>query len=74
MLQALLQTLRVQFDDQACPQTPPSNWTDVSPLTSQQSFDPILFSDHQTNRTFVSHLLLLPGAGASSFTDDDGNN
>ena len=74
MLQALLQTLRVGFDDQACPQTPPSTWKDVSPVTSKQSFDPILFSDHQTNRTFVSHLLLLPGAGASSFTDDDGTN
>ncbi len=74
ILQALLQTLRVQFDDQACPQTPPSTWKDVTPLTSQESFDPILFSDHQTNRTFVSHLLLLPGAGASSFTDDDGTN
>ena len=74
MLQALLQTLRVGFDDQACPQTPPSTWKDVTPLTSQESFDPILFSDHQTNRTFVSHLLLLPGAGASSFTDDDGTN
>src|SRR5687768_1849859 len=74
MLQALLQTLRVSFDDQACPQTPPSTWKDVTPVTSEQSFDPILFSDHQTNRTFVSHLLLLPGAGASSFTDDDGTN
>jgi len=74
MLQALLQTLRVEFDDQSCPQTPPSTWKDVTPVTSQESFDPILFSDHQTNRTFVSHLLLLPGAGASSFTDDDGTN
>lgn len=74
MLQALLQTLQVGFDDQACPQTPPSTWKDVTPVTSQESFDPILFSDHQTNRTFVSHLLLLPGVGASSFTDDDGTN
>ncbi len=74
MLQALMQTLRVGFDDQACPQTPPAIWNDVTPVTSQESFDPILFSDHQTNRTFVSHLLLLPGAGASSFTDDDGTN
>jgi len=74
MLQALMQTLQVQFDDQACAQTPPSNWKDVTPLTSQESFDPILFSDHQTNRTFVSHLLLLPAASASSFTDDDGTN
>ena len=74
MLQALMQTLRVQFDDQSCPQTPPSNWKDVTPVVAQESFDPILFSDHQTNRTFLSHLLLLPGAGASAFTDDDGAN
>jgi hypothetical protein len=74
MLQALMQTLQVGFDDQSCPQTPPSTWKDVTPVTSQESFDPILFSDHQTNRTFVSHLLLLPAAGASSFTDDDGTN
>ena len=74
ILQALMQTLRVQFDDQACPQTPPSSWKDVTPVVAQESFDPILFSDHQTNRTFLSHLLLLPGAGASAFTDDDGTN
>ncbi len=74
MLQALMQTLRVSFDDEVCPSTPSSSWLDVTPLTSQESFDPILFTDHQTNRTIVSHLLLLPGAGASSVTDDDGVN
>jgi hypothetical protein len=74
MLQALMQTLQVGFDDQACPQTPPSTWKDVTPIVAQESFDPILFNDHQTNRTFLSHLLLLPGASASAFTDDDGTN
>lgn len=74
ILQALMQTLRVGFDDQSCPQTPPSTWKDVTPVVAQESFDPILFNDHQTNRTFLSHLLLLPGAGASAFTDDDGTN
>ena len=74
MLQALMQTLQVGFDDQVCPQTPPSTWKDVTPVVAQESFDPILFNDHQTNRTFLSHLLLLPGAGASAFTDDDGTN
>ena len=34
MLQALMQTLRVQFDDQACPQTPP---TSGAPTTGPQS-------------------------------------
>ena len=72
MLQALMQTLRVNFDDQACPQTPPSTWKDVTPVVAQESFDPILFNDHQTNRTFLSHLLLV--GSASAFTDDDGTN
>lgn len=72
MLQALLQTLKVQFSDQVCAQTPPSSWTDVSPPTAVNSFDPILFTDHDTGRTFVSHLLLNPLASASAFTDDDG--
>lgn len=70
MLQALMQTLQVGFDDQACPQTPPSTWKDVSPISAKQSFDPILFSDHQTNRTFLSHLLL--AGSASAYTDNDG--
>jgi hypothetical protein len=74
MLQALMQTLLVQFDDQACPQTPPTSWKDVTPVTSQEGFDPILFTDHATNRTFVTHLLLDPAANASSLTDNDGTN
>ena len=74
MLQALMQTLQVGFDDQVCPQTPPSTWKDVTPVVAQESFDPILFNDHQTNRTFLSHLLVNPFASASSFTDDDGTN
>jgi hypothetical protein len=72
MLQALLQTLRVRFDDAVCAQTPPSHWQDVSPPTAANSFDPILFTDHETGRTFVSHLLLNPLASLSAFTDDDG--
>ena len=74
MLQALMQTLQVGFDDQVCPQTPPSTWKDVTPVVAQESFDPILFNDHQTNRTFLSHLLVNPIVGASAFTDDDGTN
>jgi hypothetical protein len=72
ILQALLQTLRVGFDDLVCEQTPSSTWEDISPPTAVTSFDPILFTDHQTHRTFVSHLLLNPVASATSFTDDDG--
>ena len=70
MLQALQQTLQVTFDDQSCPQTPPSTWNDVSPISAKRSFDPILFNDHQTNRTFVSHLLI--AGSASAYTDNDG--
>jgi hypothetical protein len=70
MLQALQQTLQVTFDDQACPQTPPSTWNDVTPISAKRSFDPILFNDHQTNRTFVSHLLI--AGSASAYTDNDG--
>ena len=73
MLQALLQTLRVQFEDLTCPQTPGSSWEDVSPPTAVNSFDPILFTDHDTSRTFVSHLLLNPLASAAAFTEDDGD-
>jgi hypothetical protein len=72
MFQNLLQTLRVRFDDEACPQTPASTWVDRSPVIAAQSFDPILFTDHETNRTFVSHLLLNPLSNPSAFTDDDG--
>lgn len=72
MFQALLQTLRVRFDDLACAQTPPSVWEDVSPPTAATSFDPILFTDHETGRTFVSHLLLNPLASASAYTEQDG--
>jgi hypothetical protein len=70
MLQALMQTLQVTFDDQVCSQTPPSTWKDVTPISAQEGFDPILFSDHQTNRTFLSHLLLV--GSASAYTDNDG--
>jgi hypothetical protein len=73
MVQALLQTLRVRFDDLTCPQTPSSTWKDVSPPTAVNSLDPILFTDHDTNRTFVSHLLANPLASATSFTEDDGD-
>lgn len=64
-----LQTLRVEFQDDA--DEPTAYWTDVSaPLTSLTTLDPILFSDQQTGRTFVSQLL-----GTTSlmeYTDDDG--
>lgn len=70
MFIASLQTLRVSFDDSTSPAT--STWVNKSaPNTSVTSFDPILFTDSQTNRTFVSQLLPSK-VSLMSFTDDDG--
>ena len=70
MFIASLQTLRVSFNDSTSPAT--SMWVNKSaPNTSVTSFDPILFTDSQTNRTFVSQLLPSK-ASLMSFTDDDG--
>lgn len=67
-----MQTLRVTFDDSKCKQSPDGVFQDVTPPTSRQSFDPILFTDPETGRTQVSHLLLNPLATAAAYTDDDG--
>ncbi len=70
MFIASLQTLRVSFDDSASPAT--STWVNKSAAnTSRTSFDPILFTDSGTNRTFVSQLLPSK-VSLMSFTDDDG--
>ncbi|QNN51859.1 CARDB domain-containing protein [Nocardioides mesophilus] len=73
--QSSLSTYKVTFDDSTSPAT--ASWSDVSanagngcPQGSTVSLDPILFTDHQTGRTFESQL-----SGANSltcFTDDDG--
>jgi hypothetical protein len=69
MFQAVLQTLRVTFSGTGAAAT--ATWKDVShPLTSTVTLDPILDTDSQHGRTFVSQL-----AGQdslSAFTDDDG--
>ena len=70
MFIASLQTLRVSFNDNVSPAT--STWVNKSaPNTSITSFDPILFTDSGTNRTFVSQLLPSK-VSLMSFTDDDG--
>lgn len=65
-----LETLRVKFDDCSSPAT--SSWEDASAFsTSLISFDPILFTDQATGRTFVSQLL--PSKiSLLAFSDDDG--
>ena len=65
-----LETLRVDFAGCTSPARP--SWTDVSFLTtSLTSFDPILYTDQQTGRTFVSQLLPAK-VSLMAFTDDDG--
>lgn len=72
MFIASLQTLRVTFDDTVSPST--ATWENKSAAnTSVTSFDPLLFTDSATNRTFVSQLLPSK-VSLMSFTDDDGNN
>ncbi|MGH3608516.1 MAG: sialidase family protein [Pseudonocardiaceae bacterium] len=64
-----LHTFAVTFDDTVQPAA--DHWKDVSfATTSQQSLDPILYTDTNFSRTFVSQL-----TGAESltaFTDNDG--
>jgi hypothetical protein len=75
LYQAYLSTFRVHFDDSTSPAS--ATWSDVSakaangcPQGGLASLDPILFTDHQTGRTFESQL-----SGQDSltcWTDDDG--
>jgi hypothetical protein len=64
MFQAGTTTARVDFS-----QAPPT-WTDVTEPTAIATFDPILYTDRDTGRTFSSQLLL--ACSKMSFTDDDG--
>lgn len=53
------------------PESCPALWEDVSFDTeNQETLDPILSTDEQTGRTFVSQLFL--ASSAYAFTDDDG--
>ena len=73
--QSSLSTYKVDFDDTSTPAA--ATWTDASanagngcPQGSTVSLDPILFTDHETGRTFESQLT---GAdSATCYTDDDG--
>ena len=76
MYQAYLSTYKATFDDSTTPAK--ATWSDVSasatngcPQGGTESLDPILFTDHQTGRTFESQL-----SGVDSltcYTDDDGS-
>jgi len=68
LIESDLQTLRVSFNDFTSPAQ--ATWVDKSAPTSVTSLDPILFTDHVTNRTFVSQLA--GTTSLSSFSDDAG--
>lgn len=70
MFIAGLETLKVDFEGCGSPQN--STWNDVSFLTTGiTTFDPILWTDQELGRTFVSQLL--PSKiSLMAFTDDDG--
>jgi len=69
MYAAYTSTYRVTFDDSASP--PQASWVDKSAPNSIISLDPILFTDHTTGRTQVSHLA--GKISLSSYTDNDGD-
>ena len=72
LYQAVLQTLRERADD-SCRNTPTLTWEQVqSPVTGTETFDPILFTDHDTGRTQISQLIAFSTTSISNFTDDDG--
>lgn len=75
--QSGLTTFRLTFDD-SCASSPSAFWEDKTPASSQESLDPILFTDHgynvqtpDANRTIVSHLL--GTTSLSSFSDNEGD-
>ena len=70
MFVAGTQTLRTTFNDCSSPAS--AKWEDVSAtLTSQITFDPILHTDPQLGRTYVSQLLPAK-LSLMAYTDDDG--
>ena len=76
LLQAHTQTLRVTFNDGVSPAT--AMWEDKSGMppicTAPTSFDPILFTDHATGRTFESQLIPTPVLSSlTCLTDTDGD-
>lgn len=74
-----LQTLRTTLPEDLSPALPEvcdAHWEDVSfSATSQNTNDPILFTDQATGRTLVSQLQAGgPGQSLFAYTDDDGDN
>ena len=68
LIQMEFVTARIKWDDAVDPAT--ASWSNVTYTTHHATYDPILWTDRVTGRTFVS--LLLPGTAITSFTDDGG--
>lgn len=67
--------LRANFDD--CSSPAAVDWGQIPLLTANTTrlfYDPILYTDHWTGRTFVGQEAgLTPGGSTLEFTDNDGN-
>ena len=60
--------------DPALPEAGPAQWRNVSPVVASiETLDPILVTDPQTGRTFISNQTTGPQV-LFAFTDDDGEN
>ena len=72
--QSDLETLFVTFDDSGSPLTPRATWVNrPANISILIDSDPILFTDRQTNRTFISTLTLLsPDTAKLAYTDNNG--
>lgn len=73
--QSYTNTLFTTFNDCSSPAT--DTWQQRNDLTGITSFDPIMFTDRETGRTFTSQLIsdivrFTTGCSLSSHTDDDG--
>jgi hypothetical protein len=70
--------LRIIFND-TYPLAPVATWEHTAPMPTVGAprvfGDPILFTDHDTGRTFVTQLIgLTPLGSTTAITDDDGRN
>lgn len=72
--QSDLETLFVTFDDSCSLLNPKATWVNrPAKISILVDSDPILFTDPQTNRVFVSSLTLLsPSTAKNAYSDDDG--
>jgi len=68
LVQMRYTTARVAFDDSVSP--PTAAWSNVTPVTNRATYDPILWTDRVTGRTFVT--LLFGETNITSFTDGGG--